>query len=141
MLNRILGERDPSRSQVPIGDQPSLLDTEAIDTIEDHGAFGWTRGVRERCLMLEIRLKTGAIIALGYSWIESLSFDPTDGIAIATPSQRIRLIGRNLNAELRPGIRLFEGLTRHRVPWVQEADHAGIAQASVNATVIERVET
>lgn len=112
------------------------------DAFEDHGAFGWLRGVKERSLMLELRLRTGQILALGYAWIDSIDFDPSDGITLHAGGggRTIRIFGRNLNAEVRPGVRLFHGLTKHRVPWIQEADHATIVAAPQHAAVVERLE-
>lgn len=87
---------------------------------EDLGSFGWLRGMRERATMLELRKKDGNITAIGYAWIEKIEFDPSEGITIHALGQQVRIQGRNLNAEVRHGVNLFQGLTRHRVPWVAE---------------------
>lgn len=42
----------------------------------------------------------------------------TKGIALHLAGQKIRIKGRNLNAEARQNVRLFEGITRHRIPWI-----------------------
>lgn len=105
---------------------------------DDFGAFGWLRGTKERAVMLELRKKTGAILAVGYSWIEFMEFDPSDGITLWIPGRKVRLHGRNLNAPAdpeRPNVRLFEGLTRHRVPWVQELQMKTTAVTSVEQIV------
>jgi hypothetical protein len=95
------------------------LPTES-EAAEDFGAFGWLRGAKERAVMLELRQRTGNIIAIGYGWLERAEFDPSIGITLLVPGQRILIRGRNLNAEIRPNVLLFEGITRHRVPWVAE---------------------
>jgi hypothetical protein len=51
----------------------------------------------------------------------------------------VKISGRNLNAEVRPNVRLFAGILRHRVPWIQEADGADVVQAAKDAVVIEEV--
>ena len=107
---------------------------------EDLGAFGWLRGSKERAYMLEIRRKDGNIKALGYAWLESCDFDPSDGIILRFTGQAVRLVGRNLNREMRPHLKLFEGLVRHRIPWIQEADEPTVMTAAQQATLIERVE-
>jgi hypothetical protein len=56
------------------------------------------------------------------------------------PAATVRLIGRNLNAESRPHVRLFDGLIRHRVPFVQEADESTAMRSQPSDTVIERIE-
>jgi hypothetical protein len=37
-------------------------------------------------------------------------------------------------------VRLFNGILRHRVPWIQEADQPAIMRAAKDAIVIERIE-
>jgi len=107
---------------------------------EDLGAFGWLRGSKERAWMLEIRRKDGSIVAFGYSWLERTEFDPSEGITLRFTGQTMRLVGRNLNREVRPHLKLYDGLVRHRIPWVQEADEPTALSAPANSTVIERVE-
>jgi hypothetical protein len=92
------------------------------DTTEDAGCFGFLRGTRDSALMLELRKKDGSIMAISYSYIERLEFEPSEGITIHALGRTIRIHGTNLNAPIRPGsqTRLFEGITRHRVLWVAE---------------------
>jgi hypothetical protein len=107
---------------------------------EDFGAFGWLRGSRERAVMLEVRRKNGNISAFPYVWLERADFDPSDGITLKCANQTGRLAGRNLNAEVRPQLRLYDGLVRHRVPGLQEADEPSLMEAAEGVTVIESVE-
>lgn len=109
-----------------------------VPTIHDHGAFGWLRGVRDRAIMLEIRRKDGQIKAFGYAWLQQAEFDPAGIITLAFPGTRVRLHGRNLNHG--SDARLFDGLLRHRVPFVQEADHAALLTTPPSAPLIERIE-
>jgi hypothetical protein len=51
----------------------------------------------------------------------------------------VKIVGRNLNAETRPNVRLFNGILRHRVPWVQEADEPAGILADSKAPVIEQI--
>ena len=106
---------------------------------DDLGAFGWLRGVRDRAIMLEIRHKDGRITAKGYSWLQSADFDPSDGITLNFSGEKITIAGRNLNAEARPNVRLFAGILRHRVPWIQEASEPAVLEAAKDAVVIEQV--
>jgi hypothetical protein len=109
------------------------------DGVEDLVAFGWLRGVQERAIMLEIRHKDGRITAKGYSWLQSAEFDPSTGITLNFSGETVTIKGRNLGGEARPNIRLFAGILRHRVPWIQEADGATVIQAAKDAVVIEEV--
>ena len=113
---------------------------ESPESEDDLGAFGWLRGQRERAVMLELRHKDGRVTGLGYAWLERAEFNPSDGITLYFVGKTVKLTGCNLNAESRPNVRLFAGILRHRVPWVQEADQAAAMRAGKGATVIERIE-
>jgi len=107
---------------------------------EDFGAFGWLRGSRERAVMLELRKKNGNIVAVGYSWIEKVEFDPSEGITLHLAGQQIKIRGRNLNADHGQRVRLFQGIARQRVPWIQEADQSAALRAGKLATVVEEIQ-
>lgn len=97
------------------------------------------QGIRDFARMLELRKKDGNILAVGYAWLEKAEFDPSEGITLHTGPQRIRISGRNLNAEVRPSIRLFEGITRHRVPWIREASEVDEMMSTNGVTVIKNI--
>ena len=111
-----------------------------LEPLEDLGSFGWLRGVRDRAVMLELRKKDGNILAVGYAWLDKAEFDPSTGITLHIDSQTIKLRGRHLNTETRPHVRLFQGITRHRVPWIQEADEPAAMEASNNSVLVEEME-
>lgn len=113
---------------------------ETTEADEDLGSFGWLRGMRERSVMLELRHKDGNITAIGYAYIEKMEFDPSQGITLHALGKVIRIKGRHLNSEVRPNVRLFQGLTRHRVPWIQAADEPAGQDTSPVSTIIERIE-
>lgn len=104
---------------------------------EDFGAFGLLRGVRDRAIMLELRCKDGRIVAIPYAYIARIEYDPADGITLVTGARRFRIAGRNLNAEVRPNVRLFESLTRQRVTWLREASRDEALAAKDGETLIE----
>lgn len=106
---------------------------------EDLRSFGWLRGLRESATMLELRKKTGNIVAIGYAWIERVEFDPSEGIFLDVGDQRIAIRGRNLNAEVRTGVRLFEGITRHRVPWIREMDAVRALDSDPGTCLVESI--
>ncbi|HVX12055.1 MAG TPA: hypothetical protein VHC22_12815 [Pirellulales bacterium] len=110
------------------------------ETPADFGAFGWLRGQHERAEMLELRRKDGNIVAFAYAWLERIDFDPSVGITLKFGISTVKITGRHLNAEARPNIRLFAGIVRHRVPWIQEADRPVAMAAAKGATVIEAME-
>jgi hypothetical protein len=126
-----------SRNGAPGGDPDGDTDAEGA---EDLGAFGWMRSQRDRCTMIELRKKDGSIVAIGYGWIERVEFDPSEGITLHAHGKKLRIRGRNLNGEARPHMRLFQGLTCHRVPWVQEAGQSLALIADKQAPVVESIE-
>ena len=128
----LLDRHLPSRTLLPPRDGEE-------ETPDDLGAFGWLRGVRDRALMLELRFKDGSVKALAYAWLEKAEFDPSVGITLKFGGEKVKITGRNLNAEARPNIRLFAGILRHRVPWIQEADRPMAMGASQSTVIIESI--
>ncbi len=120
-----------------LGGQSVVTD---IDAADDLGGFGWLRGVKDFSRMLELRRKDGSILAVGYGYMDHVEFNPSEGITLSVAGRKIRIKGRNLNAEVRPTVRLFEGITRHRVPWIQEADRAAGMEAGERETVIDSID-
>lgn len=123
---------------------PKAVETETPDEQvgipDDLGAFGFLRGVHDRALMLEVRFKNGKKRGLGYAWLHDLEFDPSEGITLHFGGKQVKITGQNLNAEVRPNVRLFAAILRHRVSWIQEADGPTMMESSKSATIIERIE-
>jgi hypothetical protein len=111
-----------------------------IDAADDLVAFGYLRGVRDRALMLELRKRDGGVTALGYGWLERIEFDPSAGITLKFVGQTVKIVGRNLNAEVRTNVRLLDGLVRQRISWIQESGGAAAMTAAKEATIVERIE-
>jgi hypothetical protein len=109
------------------------------DGVVDLQAFGFLRGIRDRSVMLELRQKDGSIYAFSYAWLERAEFNPSDGIKLCFGGKAATIRGRNLNAEIRPGIRLFDALVRHRVPFIQESDGPTAMKAARDALVVDEI--
>ena len=109
------------------------------DEADDCGCFGWLRGVRDRSIMLELRKKDGHILAVSYSWLERVEFDPEEGITLHFPGRKVKITGSGLNTDARPTVRLFDGIIRHRVPWIREADRTESLASEPGAVVIESI--
>ena len=107
--------------------------------VDDFHSFGWIRGIRERALMLELRKKSGVVMAIGYSWIERVEFNPTDGITLHVHGDKVQITGRNLNAEARPEVRLFQGIARQRVAWIQESERRLSLNGSEQTTIVDEI--
>jgi hypothetical protein len=63
----------------------------------------------------------------------------TDGITLHVHGDKIRIKGRNLNAEVRPEVRLFQRIASHRVAWVREVDRAGAINGGERATIVKEI--
>ena len=135
MSDKILERFAASRRSDP----PALPAIENSGDAEELGFFGVLRGSMERAVMLELRLKTGVILAVGYSWLERIEYEPSDGIKLFAAGLEILIAGRNLNEEIRPHVALFECLARHRVPWIREADEDEVLKSPETATVVEMI--
>ncbi|RIK66918.1 MAG: hypothetical protein DCC65_08195 [Planctomycetota bacterium] len=138
ILKRYTGRTVESLAEARAASESApMIDNENAD---DLGAFAHLRGLRDRAIMLELRKKDGSITAIGYCYLERAEYDPSDGITLHVLGQKIRLKGRNLNAEVRPAVRLFEGITRHKVAWVREADPHESMTAADGDTVIDAID-
>jgi hypothetical protein len=137
MSDRLLDKYTGRRSTA---DEESDDGFEVDGGSEDLGAFGWLRGPRERAVMLELRKKDGAIVAVAYGFINRVEFNPSEGITLRCGQEKILIKGRGLNAEIRAQIRLFLGITRHRVAWIQEADPATLLRTEKNVVIVEAIE-
>ena len=125
------------RQRQPILGAEALHDAVDTDVADDLGAWGWLRGVKERAVMLELRLRSGNVVAFSYAYLERVMFDPSEGITLQIAGAKpIVIRGRRLNDELRPQVRLFEGIVRHRVAWVREGD---LAKVSHDAPTIDQI--
>ncbi len=130
-------EKYLGRNALGGGEAPLSADS---DGTEDSGAsFGWLRGIKDRAISLELRKRTGTILAVGYAFLEKIEFDASAGITLHFGRQQVIIKGRNLNGEIRPTVRLFEGIARHRVSWVAESNRAADLLADKNALVVETI--
>ena len=112
---------------------PSQLADQAEPETDDLGCFGWLRGVRDRAIMLELRKNDGHVLAVGYAWIERVELIPEEGITLHLPGRKVYIKGSGLNNG--ESARLFDGLVRHRVPWVRESEHAKRPSDSEQPTI------
>ena len=106
----------------------------------DFGSFGCLTDAHRPADFLELRLKSGNIGAISYGWIEFIEFDPSVGITIDARGTKYRIKGRNLNLEVREGVRMFEGIVRRRVTWIREADRGVSFESNSTAIVIESID-
>ncbi len=107
--------------------------------IDDLGVFGFLRGSRERATMLELRKRDGHVLAVCYGMFE-VEFDPSEGITLHFADRKIKIKGRNLNAEAKPNVKLFEVICRHKAPWLREASESEQLSAGESEPLIESID-
>ncbi len=110
------------------------------DEAQNLGCFGWLRGVRDRSVMLELRKKDGHVMAIAYSWLERVEFQPDEGITLHLPGRKVRIKGSGLNTDVRGPVRLYDGVIRHRVPWIRESDRTESLKTAGDGVVIESIQ-
>lgn len=133
MSDKLLDKYIGKRTEIPV-------DSQEPEGTEDCGAFGWLRGIRDKANMLEIRHKDGRITALGYAWLDLVQYDPSEGITLRFSGKSVKISGSNLNTEVRPNIRLLDGIIRQRVPWLAEASEGQFGRDSRTGTQIDEIQ-
>lgn len=133
-------QQDSLLAKYAAGKGPLPIDEASDNDVHDDlGAFGWLRGIRDRAVFLEFRRKDGSVIAYPYHWLGPAEFNPSDGISLKFGVATVKITGRNLNTQIRPNVRLFAGIMRQRVIWIQEADQAMAMTAGNGAVVVESI--
>jgi hypothetical protein len=106
-------------------------------------AFGYLRGVRDRALVIEFRLRNGDREYFPYSWLGPWRFDPSVGLLLKFTGDLVTLVlirGSNLDAAPN-GINLTDrGLQRHRITWVRELDEDELRRAGDGICTVDRIE-
>lgn len=126
-----------SRLSERLGATETLNASEDLE--EDVGAFGCLRGLRDRALMLELRLKDGRIVALSYALLDRATFDPSDGIRLQFSDQEVHLSGRALNQPSPAGLSVFSAIVRHRASWIRESSRADAFESLTGVTIVESI--
>ena len=123
----------------PKAPQAAKTNVEDIDTPEDLGSFGLLRGIRDRAISLELRLKDGSIEGLPYAYLSYARFDPSDGIELHFGGKTVTIAGQNLGVEIRANVNLFSAIMRHKVPWIEEADEPKAMTAPRGALLVGEI--
>ena len=87
-----------------------------------------------------MRRKDGNVLAVRYAWLDKVELDPSTGIILSFGGHKVTIRGRKLNLEVRPNVRLFQGICLHCVPWIQEADQSAIMETRNEGVIVEEIE-
>ncbi len=111
------------------------------DAADDLGSFGLLRGLRERSQMLTLKKTGGNQVAIAYAWIERIEFNPSENcITLHGVGRDVRIRGNHLINIAKADVTLFDGLTRHRVPWIRESGRADTLKADLDTCVVTGIE-
>lgn len=108
------------------------------EATEEHPCFGFLRGQRERAFALELRKKTGDILAIPYHLFESVRYAPATGIHLKAAGQEITIAGRNLNGG-KDQVSLFAAMTRQRVIWIGEIGRGELSSSASHPSTVESI--
>lgn len=108
-------------------------------------AFGYLRGMRERALAVEFRLRDGNREWYPYSLLASWRHDPSTGLLLKFTGDIVTLVlirGSNLDMHVSPGmVNLTDhGFQRHRIVWVREMDQDELRKVGDKGPTIDRIE-
>jgi hypothetical protein len=108
-------------------------------------AFGYLRGVHERALAIEFRLKNGNREWFPYSWLGPWRYNPSAGLLLKFTGDMVTMVlirGSNLDALVDDrGINLTDrGLQRQRILWIREMDGGELQSTGNEYPIIDRIE-
>src|SRR5262249_18730778 len=109
-------------------------------------AFGYLRGLRERALAVEFRLRTGDREWLSYNCLVHWRHNPSVGLLLKyTTGDGVTLVLiRGSNLDMQVGHSLVNltdrGFQRHRIIWVREMDEEELRKAGQGQPTVDKIE-
>jgi hypothetical protein len=132
---------------VGVGTRPQELQATTHEDAEEDfcPAYGFLRGIRDRGLAVEFRLRNGTSEFFSYALLGQFRFEPSTGILLRFSGDTITLVlirGSNLDAPVRQNsINLTDrGLQRHRITFVREMHEQELRQVGEGGPTIDRIE-
>ncbi|HLJ92763.1 MAG TPA: hypothetical protein VKU02_06155 [Gemmataceae bacterium] len=112
---------------------------------ETCAAFGYLRGLQDRALAIEFRLRSGDSECYAYSCLVSWRFNPSIGLLVKfTTGDGVTLVlirGSNLEMLVNGTVNLTDrGLQRHRITWVREMDQDELRKAGQTEPTIDGID-
>ncbi|HWY87368.1 MAG TPA: hypothetical protein VNX28_11615 [Gemmataceae bacterium] len=128
--------KDPSR---PARDKREETDEESCP------AFGYLRGLQDRALAIEFRLRNGDREWYPYSWLGPWRYNPSVGLLLKFTGDIVTLVlirGSNLDVHVNDtGVNLTDrGLQRHRILWTREMDEDELHLVGEGMPTIDRID-
>jgi hypothetical protein len=125
---------------------PGLAKEKRPESDEDScRAFGYLRGLQDKALAVEFRLRSGDREWYPYSWLGPWRFNPSVGLLLKFTGDLVTLVlirGSNLDMQVgETGVNLTEGgLQRHRILWVREMDEDELHEVREGGPTIDSIE-
>jgi hypothetical protein len=108
-------------------------------------AFGYLRGIEDKAVAMEFRLRDGNRMGFPYAWLGTWQYNPSEGLLLKFSGDIVYLVlirGSNLDQPLNEGpINLTQaGLQRHRVLWLREMSEDEIRQVGATGPTIDSIQ-
>jgi hypothetical protein len=107
-------------------------------------AFGYLRGLHDRALAVEFRLRDGNSEWYSYSLLASWQHNPSVGVMLKFTGDVVTLVlirGSNLDALVNQSVNLTDrGIQRHRISFIREMDEAELRKTGEEGPTIDRIE-
>lgn len=94
--------------------QENFQEFEELEEKIESEFWGIERMMSRQAIMLDLRLQGGRFLALPYTYITKIQFDPSEALEIFVSDLHIKIRGRNL-------FKLYSYLLRHKVTFIQES--------------------
>lgn len=104
----------------------------AADAAASVAAFSTISPQHGQEVMLDLRRKTGDRMALPYTYLTAVTFDPSKGITLEFTGHQVVIHGRNLEP-------VYVAIVAYRASWLQELGHRHDTYGD-DATVISAIE-
>jgi hypothetical protein len=115
----------------------------ADDEAESCPAYSYLRGLHEKALAVEFRLRTGDREWFAYSLLGSWRYNPSVGLLLKFSGDNVTLVlirGSNLDAVVNDSVNLTDrGFQRHRIVSVREMDEDELRKAGQGQPTIDRI--
>jgi hypothetical protein len=133
--------RRPAGAEGLFGRQPpKKADDESASCL----AYSYLRGLHDRALAVEFRLRTGNREFLPYALLGPWRYNPSVGLLLKFSGDNVTLVlirGSNLDVVVNDAVNLTDrGLQRHRILAVREMDEDAIGQAGEGQPTIDGID-
>jgi hypothetical protein len=141
----VLGFARNSHLSDILGRVPNEKESDQDAEAESCPAFGYLRGIRERALAVEFRLRDGNAEWFAYSCLVSWRHNPSVGLLLKFTGDVTSLVLiRGSNLDMLVGNSMVNltdrGFQRHRIVWVREMDEEELRKVGDGGPTIDGID-